>query len=30
MFVINPFTGSEIRTDSRRFRDVEKMGVLDL
>ena len=30
MFVINPFTGCEKSTDSRRFRDVEKMGVLDL
>ena len=30
MFVINPLTGREISKDSRRFRDVEKTGVLDL
>ena len=30
MFVINPLTGREISKDSRRFRDVEKTGVLNL
>ena len=30
MFFINPFTGHEISTDSRRFSDVEKTGVLNL
>ena len=30
MFAINPFTGREISTESRRFSNVEKTGVLDL
>ena len=30
MFVINPLTGREISKDSRRFRDVEKTGALNL
>ena len=30
MSVINPFTGREISLDSRRYRDVEKTGVLDM
>ena len=30
MFVVNPYTGRHISTDSRRYRDIEKTGVLDL
>ena len=30
MFVVNPYTGRHISTDSRRYRDIEKTDVLDL
>ena len=30
MSVVNPYTGQSISTDSRRYRDIEKTGVLDL
>ena len=30
MSIVSPMTGREISTDSRRFRDIEKTGVLDL
>ena len=30
MFVVNSYKGSHISTDSRRYRDIEKTGVLDL
>ena len=30
MSVVNPYTGRHIITDSCRYRDIEKMGVLDL
>ena len=30
MFVVNPYTGRHISTDSHRYRDIEKTGALDL
>ena len=30
MFIVNPYTGCHISTDSRRYRDIKKTGVLDL
>ena len=30
MFIVNPYTGRHINTDSHRYRDIEKTGVLDL
>ena len=30
MFVVNPYTGRHISTDSRTYCDIEKTGVLDL
>ena len=30
MSVVNPFTGRELNIESRRFKDIEKTGVLDL
>ena len=30
MFVVNPYTGCNISTDSCRYHDIEKTGVLDL
>ena len=30
MFVVNPYTGRHISTDSRRYRNIGKTGVLDL
>ena len=30
MFIVNTYTGRHISTDSRRYCDIEKTGVLDL